>query len=418
MTNRKKYFLLFTFFGLVVFVRLFFLMRQSPFLDEAIYVNLAYGINLKPTLNDILFPFEAGLSPLFIYFTAIAISFFHNPFFSGRIVSLLISFLTTFILFLFLRKIKAKNILLPLVFFYFNPMTWMYSQMALLETTMLLFATLFLFQTEIVLNKPTRLNILLLSAIFMLVILSKYTGSFVVLYFIIKCLYKKSYYNLVLFLVFSLVMFILSLPINSKLFVTFSMHSESKQLFQLQIIKYHLHLLFAWMKDYFQIFILFFLGGMTFFNRKKPEVKIAILTVFFMYLFFTFGATNLFPRYLYLIILMLALPLSLIKNKIISIVFLFLLIIFYLPTDYKIIFDLKNANIAKEDVYQYETDWTSGKNIMNIFNNTARGQTVCIVKNEFEYFKIIKISFFDNEKFVLQKNCDNQKNNTARTSTE
>lgn len=416
--HRKIYILLFLFLGLLTLTRSFFLMRQSPFLDEAIYVNLAQGISDKLTLNNILFPIEVGLSPLFIYFTAIVIKFFSNPFFSGRLISLLISFSTTFVLFFYLKKIKAKNIILPVLFLYFNPFTWMYSQMAVLETTMLFIAALFLLQTENVLKKPNYKNIFLLAIIFMLVILSKYTGCFIALYFFVKSLSQKKYRAIILFIIFAAIIFLSGLPILLKLFTIFPMHSEKTQLFQIVLIKNNFRLMLIWIKDYFQFAAIIILGIAAIISRKKMETQIAFFIILFMLLFFSLVATNIFPRYLYLIILMFCLILSFSGNKFLYAALFLLMSAYYLPTNYKIMFDLKNASIAKEDVYQYDTDWTSGKNILKIFNQAEKGQTICIVGNEFEYFNIIKKSFYQNKELLLKKDCENQKNNTARTFME
>lgn len=403
---------------MVSIFRVFFIMNQPPFLDEAIYVNLADKIANAPTLNNFLSPLNAGLSPLFIYFTAIAIVFFHNPFFSGRFVSLFVSFLTTAALLFFLRKIKTKNIYFPILFFYFNPFTWMYSQMALLETTMMFFVLLFLIQSENVVEKSNFINVLTLSILFMFIVLSKYTGFFIVFYFLGRCISQKKYKSAVLFIFLVFLFFLASFPVISKLFSTFLIHSGKKQLLQINVMRNNFHLIWLWIKDYFSLLMIILIIIYAFISRRIIQIKIAVFIILFMYFFFTLFATNFFPRYLYLTVPMICLILSFSKNKIFGFIILFLIFFNYLPTDWKIMFDLKNAPIAKEDVYQYATDWTSGKNIITIFKNSKKNQILCISPREYNYFLIVKDSFFKNKNVDLKINCIDQKIYTTKSITE
>ncbi len=90
-----------------------------------------------------------------------------------------------------------------------------------------------------------------------------------------------------------------------------------------------------------------------------------------------------------------------VKSKKIIIISILLFIVLYVKTDYNIMFDLKNADIAKEDIYQYSTDWTSGKNILKILSNTKDNGNVCVTPDYYFYFVIIKQSYFQHKNINL-----------------
>ncbi len=393
----------FIFLALLIFIFFFligFLMLQSPFVDEAIYLHLANEISKNPSLNNLLFPMSKGLSPLFIYFTAISIRVFHNPFFSGRIMSLFIHLISTIMLFFYFRK-KRLTAFLPVFFFFFNPFSWMYSQMAMLETTMMFFSILFVLQAEKTVAKQSNSNVLLLSFLFFLILLSKYTGVFIVIYFLYFSVLKKQYKLIFKFFFFFLILFLASFPITADLFQTLAMHSDQSKILNFSMIKNNFRLIFIWLKDYFYIIPLSIFFILIFLRRKLHEIKACIFLILSIVLILGFASTNFFPRYLYLIVLPFSIILSATKNKI-SLILIIILAAFYLPTDYKIMFDLKNAKIAKEDVWQHYVDWTSGRTILLQLKNLPLGAKIC--SNEYNfYYQIVSDSFFTNRHILFEK---------------
>ncbi len=237
-------------FSVFVSFRILNLLNQSPFVDEAYYVHLATSIRGNLSINNLFFPLDQGLSPVFMYLTAISMIFLKNPLFAGRFTSFLIFLASIFVFARYLKKIKAKNFVLPLIFFSFNPFLFLYSQMALLETSMIFFAVFFMLLTEITISsKKIFVFSLLLVMNLYLVIFSKATGTFIMFYTLVRFLQEKKYKTLMTFIVFSFANGIIFFPILKLLFATVKMHGHSRALSFPDFMK-NARLIHIWIIDY------------------------------------------------------------------------------------------------------------------------------------------------------------------------
>jgi hypothetical protein len=399
----KLLFFLTLFVAFFVF-RLSNLLNQSPFTDEAYYVYLSSLIRENVSFGNLFLPIQVGLSPLFIYATSGAMLFLKNPIFAGRTTSIILS-LSSFLVFsAYLCKIKSRNFILPLAFFLFNPFFFLYSQMATLEITMIFFVIIFMLVTEIAISskKIFAWSFLLMINLY-LVIFSKATGVFIIFYTLARFLQEKKYRNLRVFIIMIIAGGIVFFPILKLLFLTVKMHGQSNMISFRHFFD-NTRLITIWMVDYFKPAFFLLLILIVMFYRRNKIISSAVFTLLATIFATIISSANFFPRYLIVIVPLLSLIFSCIRNKKIIFLILLLFIILYLKTDYNIIFNLRESDIAKEDVYQYSIDWTSGNNVLNILSRTNKSSKICISKEYFSYFKIANASYFQSKNLQIM-NC-------------
>ena len=90
--KKREFFLVFSLFGLFIFLRLFHLTIIPIFMDEAIYLRWA-----QIAKNDASWRFISltdGKQPLFIWLAMVAMKVIADPLVAGRIVSLGAGFLS------------------------------------------------------------------------------------------------------------------------------------------------------------------------------------------------------------------------------------------------------------------------------------------------------------------------------------
>lgn len=133
---------------------LFNLTILPIFCDEAIYIRWAQIIKNEPTLRFI--PLTDGKQPLFMWLNAITFSFFSNPLFAGRFVSVfagLFNLLGTAMLAEKLFPEYKKNIFNLTVFlFILSPFMFFFSRMALADSLLSAFLTWSVLMAVIYLN--------------------------------------------------------------------------------------------------------------------------------------------------------------------------------------------------------------------------------------------------------------------------
>lgn len=394
--SRKSILLYFTIIVIFIF-QCNFLLNQPPFIDEVGYAYLIKNIVTKPQIATLMLPLDNGIPPFFIFCASFVYFFIRNPILAGRLTSLILYIISIIIFhkYIQLHANKKSSIMLPLVFFALNPFIFLYSKMGILEMSVILSSLIFLYQSEITLSHNKKINIVLLAFSFILVLLSKYTGIFIAMYFLIRCLQKRKFSYFIFFALIVGILFLMLFPIMNKTFIIAGLHTNESGLFNLFRIKNNAFLISIWIKDYFSIPLLLTILYI-FVRERKNHVAIAtLITIISIPLSLCFTASNFFPRYLILMPLLFAIILSVAPNRLwIKWIILIIICVFYLPTDYYISSNLKKATIAKEDVWQYATDWTSGINIVGNLNLLKEGSTICVNHDDYLYFAITKESYF------------------------
>lgn len=394
---------LFYFTIIILFVlRCNFLLNQPPFVDEVGYAYLIKSIVTNFQISTLLLPLENGIPPVFIYCGSVVYFFIKNPILAGRLTSLILYIISIIIFrkYIQLRANKEESsTLLPLVFFALNPFIFLYSQMAIIEMSVVLFSLIFLYQSEITLSRSKKVDTVILSFIYLLVLLSKYTGIFIVVYFLIRCLQEKKIYCFINFALIATVLFLPLIPIVNKTFIIAGLHTNESSLFNPFRIKNNAFLIILWIRDYFSVPFLLNLSMLFIYLRKNRIVIAVLVTILTTCFSLWLTATNFFPRYFILIPLLFAVILSFIgKHCWLKLLIIVIICIYYLPADYYISLNLAKASIAKEDVWQYATDWTSGKNIVENLRAMKDNGTMCVKHEDYLYFSLVKESYFPQKK--------------------
>ena len=130
----RKWLIAIVFLFLLLF--LFNLTILPIFCDEAIYIRWAQIIKNEPTLRFI--PLTDGKQPLFMWLNAITFSFFNNPLFAGRIISVIAGLINLFGTALLANRLfpeyKKSIFYLTAFLFMFSPFVFFFSRMALADS--------------------------------------------------------------------------------------------------------------------------------------------------------------------------------------------------------------------------------------------------------------------------------------------
>lgn len=402
-----------TFFNLAFFMaRIHYLLIQPPFIDEATYAVLATDIANHVNQKTLSAPLQIGLPPIFIYLSSLIYRLTLSPILSLRVVSLIAFLFGSYFLFFYLRTAKARNIILPLIIYYTCPFLAVYSQMGLMETTAVTLGLIFLWQSEISVKNN---GYIIPATIFLLLTFAKYTLTFVVIYYFVRCLQTKKVGLFIKFLIFFSFLFLICLNYELKLFQTFNYHQQGGKILSWPLIYKNFRVLSLWLIDYFNLKIIVLVTVIFILKRKNPILRAILIMATFTLLVYIIISTNFFPRYLIISTLILTVPFSFLKNKP-MILFVFILVaIIYVPNLYAIMFNLADAKIAREDIYQYATDWTSGKNVIALIKHAPPDSVVCVRAEEFDYFTITKESFFKTKNIIFKTNCQTEKIVTAKS---
>ncbi len=388
----------------VICIRTAFLLIQPPFLDETIYLITAKNIFMNHDWVAVFSLAKLGVPPIFIYLSSIAYAVVRNPIFAGRLTSLLFYGFAIIILKKYFETIHAPGKWIGIIFFAINPFIFLYSQMAMIEMTSVSFVIIFLYLTEKLINKPSWSAAFILAISYLFTILTKYTSIFFIIYLFIRTLQMKKIRFFIMFCAFLLVSILPFFLIITETTRALLFHATLSRQGILSSMRLNSHLVYLWTKDYFQlpiIFITIYICVIALY--RKNRVIVATLTTYLtLLIFFIITATNFFPRYLILSTVIFAIIFSLINyGRLIKYLIFFLLIFLYLPAVYLIMFNLKKAPIALEDRYQYATDWTSGKNVVNLFHYLRSGDKICTTASSFSYFDLIRESYFPKKKISI-----------------
>lgn len=389
-------------------MRLYHLTSLPIFTDEAIYLRWAQIA--KNDANWRFISLTDGKQPLLIWFTLIAMRFFQDPLFSGRIVSVFAGFFTMIGLFV-LGKLVFKNTwigILSAFLYLFFPFGLVYDRMALYDSLVGTFAVWGLI-FAVLLVRALRLDVAL---IFGLVsgmgVLTKTSGFFTLYLLPLSLLlfdFKKKDRNTRLIRWAALAILVTALTYLYysilRLSPYFYLIDEKNTIF-VYPFKEWIHHPFTyffgnlfigqwnWYISYVTYPVTVLIIGSFFISKKNFWEKIVLLLWFIIpFLSLALFGKTLYPRFIFFMTLSL-LPLAayslyhlfyLVKNKPLYGLLLFLSLIFFLYADYYILFDFKSAPIPSSDVNQYNNDWPSGtgvKESVAFFNNEAQNGPIYI----------------------------------------
>jgi 4-amino-4-deoxy-L-arabinose transferase-like glycosyltransferase len=402
----------------VFFITRFYNILSLPiFTDEAIYTRWAQIARFDPNWRFI--SLTDGKQPLFVWADMLVMKLFSDPLLSGRAVSVIAGFITIFgIYFLTYEVFKKENLLkariigiIASIIFVLYPFSLVYDRMALYESMVAMFFVWSLY-LQILLVRKIRLDIaMILGIVLGSAVLTKSSGFlsiylFPFLLFIFDFKKKGLKIRLLKFACLSLVSIVMAYAMYGILRLSSFYHIiNDKNLVFVQTPAEWMKFQFAdkistflsnfrglwdWFFVYFTLPYIILAAASLFINIKLLKEKI-VLVLWFLLPFLAlcvFGKT-LYPRYV-LFMTMSLIPLvaysifsffEKYKNIAVRIIFVLIIIILPLRSDYYILFDFANAPLPRLDLEQYINGWPSGGGVresVEFFNDKAQSGPIYV----------------------------------------
>lgn len=396
--------------GIVLFfllLRVVNLTLLPVFADEAIYVRWAQVMKAEPTLRFL--PLSDGKQPLYMWSIIPFLSFFSDPLFAGRIISVL-SGLGTLIglFFLSFQLFKSRRIaLFSSLFYSLVPFAVFFDRMALADSLLACFGV-WLFYFSLLLFSSPRLDLAMITGIVLgMALLTKSPATFFALLIPVSFLtvFEKKRFSwekiikiiplLIVVYAFAFVIYNLlrlgpnfqMVGIRNQDYVFSISHFFTNPLDPLQ---FHLKEIIEWFGGNLTwgVFI-FGLGGMII-AFKKNWISFFLLFLWFVFPLFVqaefakvFTARYIFfsvPLFLIFVACFLDFLFALLERKW-AILVLMALIIPPLVFDYFLLFDPLKAPLARRERSGYLEEWTAGTGIKEaslIFREKAKEKKVLV----------------------------------------
>lgn len=363
------------------------------FTDESIYIRWAEIARFDSYWRFI--SLSDGKQPLFVWLMMLAIPYFKDPVFAGRLISVLAGFSSLIGMYFLARFLYGKkNIaVIAAVCYLFYPFALMYDRMALMDTlvgTFTIWALLF----EVILIQTLRLDVaMILGFLIGGATLTKSSGFFNLYLLPFSLLLfpwndKKRKSKLLMWFLLAVVALIESQVMYAVLRLSplFSMISEKNSVFIYPLKEWLTHPwrffwgnlrgMFDWFIHYFgwPMFAFFLVGFVSIKNIKKNLLCLVWFAAPFVALAL-FGRV-LYPRFIFFMTLSL-IPvaafgidrvLNLFKSKAAKVAFLLIAFLFWMYVDWRVLKDPYTAPIPKADKNQYLNDWPAGGGIKEVVN--------------------------------------------------
>lgn len=373
-------------------LRIYHLTLIPIFTDEAIYIRWAeiarYDANWRfISLTD-------GKQPLFVWLVMIAVRFFSDPLFAGRLVSVLSGLGTMLGLFFLTRELFQKKQLafLAAILYLFYPFALVYDRMALMDSMVGMFAVWALF-LEILLVRYLRLDIaLVLGMVIGGGILTKSSGFFNIYLLPFSLLLfswkdKQRFKRLFFWfgLAFLAVIESQIIYLVLRLSPFYNMIAEKNSVFIYSLNEWSTHPwrffwgnlrgLMDWLKGYFGWPMLIPIVLSPLFFKNFFREKLLLLAWFGLpFVGLALFGRVLYPRFIFFMTLPLLLLIvsswekfnDLIKKRYLIMIFSGLLFFNWLRVDWQFLNDPYQADIPKSDKTQYLNDWPAGGGINEI----------------------------------------------------
>lgn len=404
----KKNLIIFLFIFLALFYlvsRIYFLWQIPLFEDEALFVG--WSKKISGNFNMMFEPMKNGISPLFSWITVIFLLFTDNPFLAGRWCSIAAGFVFLILLFFILKDLGLKKELFFLIIAYmFFPIVFWYNRLALLETLMVLFIFLSIYFSWLWTKSNRPLFIAGFLFFQILALLAKPISLITAPAVIVGLLAAKVKISKVLkFLAISLIpllaVLLIFLPFLNKLFLFLADYVFISRNFSEVLIQFKKNswLAFHWTFAYYSnIVILFSVLGFLISLLKGDKMERFYCAVFCSYLFLILVSDKIFfPRHTLVFapfyIIFCAVFLKRIKffSQKFSILLSIILLISCIYSSVETVLNSdKSSYLAKEDIFQFYEDWTSGKVLPEIAdyleNENSDKQIAIFVDSDLYYY--------------------------------
>lgn len=379
--------------SLIYFVSRFYSILSLPiFTDEAIYIRWAQIA--KQDANWRFISLTDGKQPMFIWLMMISLRIISDPLLAGRVVSVGAGFFTLIGMYFLGREIFRNNKigLVSSALYVIFPMALVYDRMALYDGLVGAFAIWSLFLI-VLLARKVRLDIaLLLGMVAGGGVLTK-TNAFFNIYLLpfSLLLFNWSEKNIGRRLLKLISLFIISVALTYgfysllRLSPFFHIITEKNAIFVYPLKEWIQHpfefltgngkALWDWTIRYLTWPVFVLAIGSFFLSKSFLREKI-VLFLWFIIPIVALGLFGkaLFPRFIFFMILplfpLIAFSLVNIHTKFkmlyVFIIFLFLVFMLVIKTDYLILNDFANAHIPVSDKNQYLTDWPAGGGVNGV----------------------------------------------------
>lgn len=396
-------------------VTLPFLFRIPLFEDETFHTQ--WSLSSKPIVEKLAGPLKVGIAPLFSWLATVLSFITPNQIFAGKLVSVFFGLFTAILLHHILHlHLKVKFSLWMVIVYMLLPIVIVYSTLAMLDTLMVFFAlfsvyslSLFLqgetpnFHTgsqagvlncgriihhfQIVKNfylKTKNISYLLLFFVaFTLALLTKQITALLAPALLIAALFNEKGINkklvqiLCALTVSFLVFLLIFLPFKESSISFLADYAFITKDYHLLFINFkkNLWLTFHWMRAYYPDFLLVtaLFGLFISFLFPKKGNNLRVFGIIFVVVGFSSLAFSkiYFPRYtlifspLLIIFVSHSLHFTFQKNKLAGYCVLAVVFLTTLSSTMSFFKNPKNI-MAKEDVFQFYEDWTSGNKLEEI----------------------------------------------------
>lgn len=363
-------------------LRLLFLWQIPLFEDEALFTG--WSLSMAKDIHAAAYPLSAGISPLFSWITAIFLPLFSNQFATGRFVSVLAGLLLTLVVYSTLKNQLGSTypLLLTLLFTFF-PVLFVYNRLALLETLMVLFIFLSVYYSLQYLLKDQKKWLILFTFTSIFAILSKsiailsYPAVIAASIYVQGKITRKTIRLILASVLGVSVILLIFFPYRvytSAFLSDYIFIPKSAQELVLQCKK-NLWLTLHWLQAYYSIFFLLSaLIGLYIGLRRSDKKRKYFAFIFIFYAIAIILTDKLyFPRHTLVFAPFLVILCSITidslagfskRTAILGFILLFLLTL----NDTKMLITHPEDNhiLAKEDMFQFYQDWTSGKVLPSI----------------------------------------------------
>ena len=356
-------------------------INQIPiFEDEAEYLLLADQIVKDPYGNFLIY-LQNGIFPGFGWLVAVITKFTGDSLLAGRVLNI---FLASSLVFLLakvseLYKLPQRFTVISTLLLIISPALLLNARIALLDTSVLVFTTWYIYFTAKIIQEPQRSSFILLFLSILFAFLIKPNAIFglpaalvIIFWNIREKGFRKIHLHIVLTYVLALILpfyfYLLFLPQINEVTGSSLIASLNDLIYQ---IKHNIFLTFHWSKVYYLHYLIPLLAFPFVYKPLKYKKLYTIMLIWIISVFIGMITLNrfYFPRHT----IMLVLPLITISAGLASqlprkimVVFVLCMIIIKLDLDWKITTSFINAPMALEDKFSYLENYTSGKTLSNI----------------------------------------------------
>ena len=388
-------------------LRLYQLSSLPIFTDEAIYLH--WAVVAKNDVAQRFISLTDGKQPLFVWLTVFSLSFFKDPLFAGRMVSVVSGLFTMIGLFFLGKELFRKRWigLIAAAFYIFFPMAVFFDRMALYDSLVTTFCIWGLY-VELLLVRYVRLDIaLILGFVLGGGMLTKTNAFFTAAFLPFTLLFfdwqkKARIQRLFLWGFYAILAFVLAYMYYSILRLSpfFYIIDQKNHEFVLPFSEWinnpfiyfsgNMASFLFWILTYLTPpFVLLVLVGICFGKKHFKQIIFLVLCCVLPLVYLAFFGKIGYSRYLFFMItpLLIVAAFALvtlreyIRNSMLFIGLVLIISVWPLYTDYKILTDVAKAPIPKGDVGQYINGWAAGggvKEAIAFFEKEGKNKKIYI----------------------------------------